>query len=198
MRKAYSAFRTIGAFCQRTIPAKFIPIKGTCGLVGRTGRNGKARTRGHLLTENRRPPECTPMFNTDFLAGMLVLGLTFAAALALASLTGIDPTWTLVGLAAAVWGLAALWERRLSSRLPETEVQPIRVDWNDKLNDTDFASGGEDTRLSLSDLGLTPETALDQSFVFATEHSESGGDILFEGTFADDGDRIVIRATEPV
>lgn len=138
------------------------------------------------------------MFNTDFLAGLLVMALTFAAALALATLTGIDPTWTLVGLALAVLALAAAWERRLSRRHPAPEIQPIRVDWEDKLTDTDFAADGEVTRLSLAERRLTPEAALGRAFVFATEHAESGGDIWFEGTFARDGDRIVIRATEPV
>lgn len=138
------------------------------------------------------------MFNTDFLAGLLVMALTFAAALALATLTGISPTWTLVGLALAVWAGAAILERRMSRRMAEPEVQPIRVDWDDKLNDTDFAADGDLTRLSLADRRLTPETALGQSFVFATKHTSFNGDIWFEGAFTRDGDRIVIRADAPV
>lgn len=138
------------------------------------------------------------MFSPEFLVGLLALGLTFAAALILSSLTGLDPTLTLVGFALAAWGLAALYERRLSRKLVEPDAQPIRVDWEDRLSDTDFAADGEATRLSLGDLGLTPETALGQEFIFETEHETSNGDIWFEGSFIREGDRIVIRATEPV
>lgn len=138
------------------------------------------------------------MFNADFLAGVLVLGLTFAAALVLATLTGLDPTMTLVGLALTVWGLVAIWERRLSKRIEKPEVQPIQIDWADKLNDTDFAADGEQTRLALADMELTPESALGRRFVFATEHEASDGDIWFEGTFMQDDGGIVIRADQPV
>lgn len=138
------------------------------------------------------------MPSPEFLAGLFALALTFAGALALAALTGINPTWTLIGLALLVWALFALWERRLSRREAEPETQPIHVDWDDKLTETDFSADGETTALDLKERGLTPETAIGQAFVFATEHESADGDIWFEGQFLRDGDRIVIRATEPV
>ena len=138
------------------------------------------------------------MFNPEFLLGLLALGLTFAGALALSALTGIDPTWTLVSLTVLVFALFVVWERRLSRRGATPDVDPIHVDWQDKLSDTDFAIEGEHTLQALKSRGLTPQTALGQSFVFATEHEGSDGDIWFEGQFVRDGDRIVIRATEPV
>lgn len=138
------------------------------------------------------------MFNTDFLAGLLVLGLTFAGALALAALTGFDPTWTLIGLAGLIWGLFALWERRLTRRMDRPEASPIHVDWEDRLNETDFRADGDLTRLDLEQHGLTAETAVGRNFVFATEHEASGGDIWFEGRFTRDAGGVVIRAREPV
>ena len=138
------------------------------------------------------------MFNPDFLLGLLVLGLTFAGALALSALTGINPTWTLVSLTALVFALFVLWERRLSRRGASPEVDPIHVDWEHRLSETDFAIDDEQILVDLRTRGLTPQTALGQTFVFATEHEGSKGDIWFEGHFVRDGNRIVIRATEPV
>jgi hypothetical protein len=138
------------------------------------------------------------MFNPEFLLGLLVLGLTFAGALALSAMTGIGPTWTLISVAVLVFAIFALWERRLSRWGAKPEVEPIHVDWKDKLSETDFPADSEQVIEELQSRGLTPQTALGQSFVFATEHEDSDGDIWFEGHFVRDGDRIVIRATEPV
>ncbi|MBT8417194.1 MAG: hypothetical protein KJO42_07110 [Silicimonas sp.] len=137
------------------------------------------------------------MFDQNFLLGALVLALTVLAAFALAALTGLDPTLTVVGTAAAVWGIAALIERR-GRPDPADEPSPILVAWEDKLSDTDFAADGPDTLADLQARDLTPETAIGQMLIFATEHETSNGDIWFEGQFIRDGDRIVIRATEPV
>lgn len=138
------------------------------------------------------------MFNTDFLAGLLVLVLTVAGALALGSLTGVNSTMTLVTLAGAVWGLAWVWERRMRRAVDLPEEQPIHVDWEDRLTATDFGSDGELTTLDLATLDLTPETALGRTFVFATEEGDPPQDIWFEGRFVRDGDRIVIRAADPI
>lgn len=138
------------------------------------------------------------MPSPEFLVGLLALGLTFTGALLLAAWTGLDPTYSLIGVAIAAWGVFALWERRLSRDLDPGDVQPIHVDWDDRLTDTDFAADGADTARDLADRGLTADTAVGQSFVFATEHAHSGGDIWFEGEFLRSDDRIVIRATEPV
>ena len=138
------------------------------------------------------------MFNPEFLLGLLVLGLTFAGALALSAMTGIGPTWTLISVAVLVFALFVLWDRRLSRRGTTPKADPIHVAWENRLSDTDFAVEGEQTLEDLKSRGLTPQTALGQTFVFATEHEGSDGDIWFEGHFVRDGDWIVIRATEPV
>ena len=135
------------------------------------------------------------MPSPEFFAGLLALALTFAAALALAVLTGVSPTWTLIATALLIWGAVAYAARR-SNQNAQPPTNPIQVDWKDRLNDTDFALGHA-TERDLNDTGKTPETALGDALVFATR-DDTGTEIWFEGVLIRDGDQILIRATEPV
>ena len=135
------------------------------------------------------------MPSPEFFAGLLALALTFAAALALAVLTGISPTWTLIATALLIWGAVAYAARR-SNQNAQPPSNPIHVDWKDRLNDTDFALGHA-TERDLSDTGKSPEKALGDALVFAT-CDDTGTEIWFEGILIRDGDQILIRATEPV
>lgn len=138
------------------------------------------------------------MFDPVFLAGMAVLAITFATAIWIASLTGFDPTLTLVVFAALIWGLFWLLERRMRGTSTEKPT-PVRIDWQNRLNPTDFVATGKTTQEDLATLGLTLDAAIGQRLLFATEHEGSNGDIYFEGDILrTDDNSIIVRATEPV
>ena len=138
------------------------------------------------------------MFDQIFMAGLIVLFATFAGAIWVASTLALDPTIALVGVAIATYALFVWLERRTRNDLPPARPT-VFVPWGDKLNATDFRADAPETFQSLVDLGLTVETAGDQTLVFATHDPETDNEILFEGAFVKDANgSMIIRSTEPV
>jgi len=135
------------------------------------------------------------MPSPEFFAGLLALALTFAAALFVATLTGLDPTWTLTAMAGLILATVAFVLRR-NMRQSSPPADPLDVDWSDRLTDTDFALS-DTTSNALDARGTPAQSVLGTTLVFATR-DDTGTEIWFEGTLVPEDDEILIRATEPV
>jgi len=91
----------------------------------------------------------------------------------------------------------ALLRKKWLKELAE-EPSVIYCEWENKLNETDF-SFSETTKQDLEDLGFTPETALDEVFVFYSEPSLEYLDYYFDGTIVKDVDgNYLIRSAKSI